>query len=198
MFSHEYLVSSNQAAGPWAHLMSYVGLRPNEITLINNTDRPLIVYVSPSQGLKLVALKVVKKMTADAGQAGVAAGKANIKLEEEYEAPPASIRTTEKKMPAKKPGQRADEKKVFVDYELNGVRHSPAVLYLTVVEYENDRYKFITEEVPIQKLSTYTIKQEHLELADSLPCKFTRNMPKFENGLLVDDPAHVVNGPRST
>jgi hypothetical protein len=158
-----------------------------EITLINHTDRPLIVYVSPSPCLKLKVKKVSKEIGADAGNAGVAAGKATVKVEEEYEAPPASIKTTQKKMLAKQEGQPAFEMKVLVEYTMNGKTYTPDLLYVTVVEQENDRFKFIMEECPIKKLEIFNILPRHIEAAEQLPCKYTRKLPVFENGSLVEE-----------
>ena len=60
-------------------------------------------------------------------------------------------------------------------------------VYLTVVQYKPDegKFLFIQEERFHRKLNTYTINQEHLEHHPDV-YKFTRKMPQFSNGTLVD------------
>ena len=80
--------ASRRVATLRKHAMRKLGLKSNEITLINHTDRDLIVFVSPSaDGLQLKSKKVFNEMGFDAGQAGVAHGRASTKHEYEYEAP---------------------------------------------------------------------------------------------------------------
>ena len=138
------------------------------------------MFVSPSpDGLQLKAKKVFNEMGFDAGQAGVASGRASSKHEYEYEAPADSKRTVKYVIPGTKSGHAGEKKKIAVEDDL---------LYLTVVEYESkpeERFKFIQEAYPIRKLDTYNIKQEHLER--SIPYKFTRKMPTFSNGVLVEE-----------
>ena len=92
-------------------------------------------------------------------------------MEHEYEAPVAENKTLKYVM-----SPTGHKKKISIERDV----------YLTVVQYKPNEGKFLFIQEPRfhRKLATYTIKQEHLE--HTTPYKFTREMPKFSNGTLVD------------
>ena len=130
-----------------------IGLRVSKptITLLNATNKELIVFVSPNPNqLHLRKKKVVNKMEASAGQTGVANAMAGSTMEHEYEAPVAENKTLKYVM-----SPTGHKKKISVERDV----------YLTVVQYKPDegKFLFIQEERFHRKLNTYTINQEHLE-----------------------------------
>eukprot|EP00964_Phaeocystis_antarctica_P093933 scaffold60731_cov85-Phaeocystis_antarctica.AAC.2 len=111
------------------HLM--IGLRVSKptITLLNATNKELIVFVSPNPNqLHLRKKKVVNKMEASAGQTGVANAMAGSTMEHEYEAPVAENKTLKYVM-----SPTGHKKKISVERDV----------YLTVVQYKPDEGKFL-------------------------------------------------------
>ena len=163
----DWTVSSVGQPGPYIYRASspwWVGMLPenwwktpeeDHITIINEADQELLVYVSPdpsAQQLELV--NETRTAGVDAGKTGVVAGKGSITQEQVWKSERNKIPQPIKMLAASKSKR---PKKVYMR----------SAAYVTVLmKHDAQNFKIIHQNRQVPQNHTFQIMEEHLECED--------------------------------